>query len=176
MKTHLLIAAAIGLSTARLFAAETFQEANIGGPDSRVQVVFVHPENFNDIRDGSFSTDKGEAEILGDLGKFIAATSDAVLPAGYKVKLEFTDITLAGWINPQSGGAQDVRVIKSDYPPAFRFNYSITDATGKIVKQGEANVRDIDYKDRFASAVYEEQTRPYEKSVLKDWLRTNLRG
>ena len=88
--------------------------------------------------------------------------------------MTFTDIDLAGDFEPWRGGQWDsVRVVKSISPPAFKFIYTVTDSSGKVVKQGSEHLRDLDFLMRITPDPSDSLR--YEKQILDDWLRSNLR-
>jgi hypothetical protein len=68
---------------------------------------------------------------------------------------------------------ENVRIIKTVYPPSFAFTYSVTDSSGKVVKEGSEDFRDMDFQTRVVFA----NTDPlrYEKAALNDWARDKLR-
>jgi len=170
MNTPLVIAAALGL-----FATGPSRAADPGHP-ARAEVVFDHPEKFTDVKDSVFSTDKGPRNILDALRKYIISEADNYfVPQGYALKVTFSNIDLAGdyepWLGPKY---DDIRIVKPIYPPAFRFTYTVTNAAGAIVKQGEENIRDLGFDMR--SAIDRSDPLRYEKDILNDWMRSTLRG
>lgn len=168
MKKTRLFSALLGLAACALCATG----AKAAG---RTDIVFDHPENFTDVKDGNFPTDKGRDAILSNIREFLVERADRLLPAGYNLKMTFTDIDLAGDYEPWRGAQWDeVRIIKAVYPPAFKFSYSVTDASGRVVRQGSENIRDLDFQMRLADPTSDDPLR-YEKSILGDWERSNLR-
>jgi hypothetical protein len=149
--------------------------ADVSTPAVRVNVVFDHPENFTDVKDSNMPTDSGRDAILSRLREFLVREGTRTLPAGDELAITFTDIDLAGdfeaWHGPQW---DDVRVVKDVYPPAFKFSYSITDSSGKVLKQGTENIRDLNFQSRLVLDTSD--TLRYEKDILKDWMRGAVRG
>jgi hypothetical protein len=142
---------------------------------ARTEVVFDHPENFTDAQDGGFATDKGRDYILSQLRGFLVDRADRLLPAGYSLKMTFTDVDLAGEFEPWRGPQwYDVRIIKDIYPPSFKFTYVVTGPSGAVVKQGKADIRDLDFQMRLADPTNDDPLR-YEKDMLGDWVSANLR-
>ena len=87
--------------------------------------------------------------------------------------MTFSDIDLAGDFEPWRGPTwSDVRVVKSIYPPAFKFTWAVTDSAGRIVKQGREDMRVL----AFEMTVTLDLQDPlrYEKAILDDWMRNNL--
>jgi hypothetical protein len=168
MKTISLFSAFLGLAASSLYATAA-------NSVSRTDVTFDHPENFTDVKDRALPTDRGRDNILGNIRSFIVDRADRILPQGYSLKMTFTDIDLAGEFEPQRGAQwDDVRIVKAIYPPAFKFSYAVMDASGKVVKQGSENIRDMTFDTRITF----DRGDPlhYEKDFLDDWMRSNLRN
>jgi hypothetical protein len=166
MKRHLLLALVAGFA-----AAGALRAADVAS--SRVEVVFDHPDNFNDIRDTYSDTPGGREYVLRELNNYVASTADQVLPAGYKLKIVFTDITLAGWL-PIQASDNDRRVFKATTPPDFKFSYTVTNSSGAVVKQGSDHIRDLEYQTRLINDPALSMPLPYEKAALGDWIHENL--
>jgi hypothetical protein len=169
MKTSRLLSIVLGMTAAcALRAADT-------KPAPRTEVVFDHPENFSDVQDSSNPTDRGRDSILSSIRDFVVARADHALPAGYSLVITFTDIHLAGEYEPwRSGQYNDVRIVKDIYPPSFKFTYSITDGSGRVVKQGSESIRDLDFQTRLALDTSDPLR--YEKGILGEWVTFNVDG
>jgi hypothetical protein len=170
MKITRLIPAAFALALAcHAWAADT------AAPAARTEVVFDHPEKFTDVKDGQFPTDKGRDWILSRIRGFLVDRTSSLLPPGDDLKITFTDIDLAGDFEPWHGAEwDDVRIVKDIYPPAFKFSYVVTDASGRVVKQGTEDIRDLNFQSRIVLDTTD--TLRYEKDILGDWARSTLRG
>jgi hypothetical protein len=170
MKALRLLPMALGM--ALTLAARA---ADLPAPTVRVNVIFDHPENFTDVKDSNMPTDSGRDAILSRLREFLVREASRTLPAGDDLTITFTDIDLAGDFEPWRGPQWDeVRVVKDIYPPAFKFTYSITDSSGKVLKQGTENIRDLNFQTRLVLDTSD--TLRYEKDILKDWVRATIRG
>jgi hypothetical protein len=87
----------------------------------------------------------------------------------------FTDIDLAGEYEPWRGPQfSDVRIVKSIYAPRFKFSYKVTDATGKTVKEGNEDIRDLAFDMRLT--IDRQDPLRFEKDILKDWIGSTLRA
>lgn len=165
-----LLSAVIAVTAASAAFADTSAKAS-----ARTEVVFDHPENFTDVKDADMPSDKGRDAILSRIRNFMVERSDSLLPEGYRLRIVFTDIDLAGDFEPwRSQQWSDVRIIKAVYPPAFKFTYAVTDAAGRTVKEGSENIRDLAFQTRMAMP--EDDSLRYEKDILGEWARENLRG
>jgi hypothetical protein len=168
MKNLRLFSALLGLASCAVFATAAKAAAH-------VDVVFDHPENFTDVKDRAMPTDKGRDSILYNIRTFVVDRASQQLPSGDSLRITFTDIDLAGDFEPQRGARwDDVRIVKPIYPPAFKFTYSVTDASGRVVKEGTENIRDMTFDTRITFD--RDDPLHYEKDILGDWMRSNLRN
>jgi hypothetical protein len=138
------------------------------------EVIFDHPENFTDVKDRYDATESGRKAILDDLSGFIVRTARYYVPEGDKLTITFQDIDLAGEFEPWRGPEfDDVRIIKDIYPPAFKFAYKVTDAAGRVLKEGKEHIRDLNFQMRITAD--RDDPLHYEKDILQDWMRQKLR-
>ena len=156
-----------------IFATGLLQAADAPKATDRVQITFDHPEKFRDIKDHEQPTDRGQEAILNQIRTFMVKRAEQYLPGGYGLTVTFTDIDLAGDFEPWRGpNWDDVRMVKDIYPPSFRFAYSITDETGKVVKSGNEDITDLAFQMR--TTIDSNDPLHYEKDILNDWLRQHL--
>lgn len=152
----------------------------VQGPETaalpvRTQVAFDHPEKFTDVKDRDLPSDSGRDAILGRIRAYLVTRADRSLPAGDSLKITFTDIDLAGDFEPWRGPQwSDVRIVKEIYPPAFKFSYTVTDASGRVVKEGKEDIRDLNFQTRVVMDTSD--TLRYEKDMLGDWVDSTVRG
>ncbi len=140
--------------------------------DSRVQVTWTNPDDFADARqsNGSGLGRTPAAEWLGDLAKHLRYRAERVLPQGDTLKVEFTDVQRAGTYEPWRGPQwEDVRIIKDIYPPSINLTFTLTDASGAVVKEGERRLTDPAFLQR--GVVNENDPLRFEKRLLDDWVR-----
>lgn len=166
MKALFILAAGLGLAVGSLQAADAAKSA-------RADIVFDHPEKFTDVKDGLMTSVKSRDAILNRIRSHIASRANRYIPEGCKLTITFSNIDLAGEFEPWRGAAyDDIRIVKSIYPPAFKFTWSVTNAAGKIVKQGKENMRVVGFETMFT--LDQEDPLRYEKAILDDWMRSNL--
>jgi hypothetical protein len=142
----------------------------------RVTVVFERPEKFTDLKDGmtDFENERGRERFLPFIREHLEKRGERILPEGQKLTVTFTDIDLAGDFEAWHGIAfQDVRIVKPVYVPRLAFSYTLTDADGQVVKQGERRLIDGGFQMRRTSAFDSDSLR-YEKGMLDDWLRQEI--
>lgn len=134
-----------------------------------VQVNFVKPETFVDIKDNNgFRQD----EILKDIEAHLVAQAQKHLP-GRDVRINVTDVDLAGHVEPFGRSATWVRVMRTVTLPSLTLNYEVLDG-GKVVQQGKAQLRDMNYQDGFIS-YFTSDTLRYEKRMIDRWFQDEFR-
>jgi hypothetical protein len=168
MKAQLVLIAVLGVLSPCGVRAAT------GVVPARVEVVYVHPEEFSDVKDSANPTEAGREAILDAIRAYIVAEADPYLPIGCRLTMTFTDLDLAGDFEPWRGPQFDnIRIIKPIYPPAFKFTYTVTDFKGGIVKQGKENIRDLNFQE---GSGQDSDPLHFEKHILSEWMRNNLKG
>lgn len=170
MKTTLSLFGAALLATAAVGYS-----ADMRSDNSRVEVLFDHPENFTDLKDSYMPTDKGRDSYMEMLKDYIQQTAGRRLPEGQKLSITFTDIDMAGDFEPWRGpSASDVRIVKGIYIPRLKFTYQITDATGAVVKEGKAEQSDLNFQMNLSTSLDTSDPLRYEKRLIDDWIRSEL--
>ena len=147
-------------------------------PAANVDVQFSHPEKFTDVKENAMDTEneRGGANYLPLIRAHVQEQAGALLPAGQKLTVTFTDIDLAGDFEPWRGGQfNDIRIVKDIYLPRLTFSFTLTDGAGKVLKQGERKLVDLAFQTRISSAFPNDPLR-YEKDMLTDWIRSEFRG
>ena len=162
----------LGLSAGgALLAAET-------KPASPVTVVFAHPEKFTDVRDNQsdFDNELGREHYLPLLQEFLQQQGASRLAPGQLLTITFSDIDLAGDFEPWRGVQfSDVRIVKDIYFPRLTFTFKLTGANGQVLKEGERKLQDMGFQMRLTRGFRDDPLR-YEKDMLDDWLRDELRS
>lgn len=170
-----LFAAVVALSPAALSASSKDKAAKAAAAAARVEIVFQDPDKFTDVKDSQMGSEKGRDAILDELKTYLTEQIVSVIPADAKVNLTFTEIDLAGDFEPwRHHSAHDVRIVKDIYPPRFDFSYKLVAADGKVLAEGSEKLRDMSFMTRLV--INRSDSLHYEKDMLRDWVRTNLRG
>ena len=144
---------------------------------SRVDVSWANPDDFSDAKMYP-GTGLGRAqpeEWLGDLSKYLKYRADRALPPGETLEVKFTNVQRAGIYEPWRGPQwDDVRIIKDMYPPRIDLSFTLRGADGHVISEGTRKLRDPAFLQR---GIWNE-TDPlrYEKRLLDDWLRSELKG
>jgi hypothetical protein len=161
-----------------LAAAVTCATASAEPPaaaDSRVRITWNNPSDFSESKE-SYGTGLGRQspdEWLGDLASHLRYRAERFLPQDEHLDVTFTNVQLAGTYEPWRGPRwDDVRIIKNVYPPRIDLKFTLTDANGAVVKEGERKLRDPAFMQR--GILNETDPLRFEKRLLDDWLRTEF--
>lgn len=142
-------------------------------PESRISVVFVEPEKFTDLKYDSM--DDYSPALLEQIYQFMVETGERYVPAGMRLEIKVTDISLAGKFEPWRGPRFDnVRIVRSIYPPCFKLEFTLTDARGNVVKSGKREIRDLGFDMRMAWPPRDYLR--YEKDMLRDWFHDEFKS
>lgn len=146
----------------------------MAAPSGAVTVEFVHPEKFTDVRDRQFASPPDKNPNLSGLRRYLETRAAHYLQDGQSLKIEFTDIDLAGDHRAQTNARlSDVRLVTRLYPPSCQFNYVLKDAAGTVLKSGEEKLRDLAFD---SSSTSGSGPLRYEERMLDKWLRQAIRG
>ena len=163
----LLAAAALAFASAASAAPQT--------ADSRVQVDGTKPDDFSEAKQypGTGLGRQSPDEWLNDLAKHVRYRAERVLPQGDDLHVTFTNVQRAGTYEPWRGPQwNDVRIIKDIYPPRIDLTFTLTDASGAVVKEGKRELRDPAFLQR--GILNETDPLRFEKRMLDDWLRSEF--
>ena len=172
MKTQSVIAAALlAVVSAPVLPAESAGSAEAG---ARVEVTYVNPEKFTDVKDSNFGTEREREDILALLKEYLVERATKLLPEGQRLSLSITDVDLAGDFEPWRGPKfDDVRIVKDIYPPSIHLSFKVTDASGAVVKEGTQKLRDLSFQ-MSTPATFNSDSLRYEKTLLDNWLRSEF--
>jgi hypothetical protein len=156
-----------------LAIGSAFAASSTPASDAKAEVIFTSPEKFADIRDAYTSTRMGEQAVMDQIRDYIVLRAQTVVPAGEKLTVNFTDIDLAGDFEPWRGGqTMDVRIVKDVYPPKMDLEFKLTDASGRVIKEGKRQLRDLAFMGKMN--INPRDTLRYEKNLLDDWLKNDF--
>ena len=134
-----------------------------------VQVTFDKPDDYSDV---PFSS-RDREQVLAGLADHFTLLGKS-LPHGQELRIEITDIDLAGRDDPARRGAFDVRVMtgRADWP-RMRLHY-VLEQDGKVIGSADAALSDMSYLTRINRYAEGDKLR-YEKAMIDDWF-TNTFG
>ncbi|UVW29241.1 DUF3016 domain-containing protein [Massilia sp. H6] len=145
------------LAVAGLFAL------GAGAASAGVTVDYVESDKFADL---PFAPWEREA-VLRELADHFTHLGKS-LPPGYDLKVEITEIDLAGREYPNLRSGRELRVLKgmADWP-MIELRYTLVN-NGQVVDSGNARLQDMAYLDRISRFSDHDSLR-YEKRMIEDW-------
>ncbi len=146
----------------------SFSLVSFGGMAANVEINWVEPENYKDVRPGNHgSKKKFEEQVFYTLEKHFTKMAEQ-LPEGQLLTVNVTDIDLAG--DTMIGGINQYRVIKGVYHPRIEFSYQLVDDKGVSRYNGEINLKDRHFKSG-STGRYKNDFLSYEKLMLDKWFK-----
>lgn len=141
-----------------------------------VQVQWTDPAQFTELRYSRNRWDAQRGDWVEDLAEHLRKQASKQLPEGQKLEVTITDIKRAGDYEPWHGPRlDDVRIMRDIYPPRISLQFTLTDANGQVIDQGERKLSDTGY---LLNSSLPSNTDPlrYEKRLLNDWVRRELQS
>ena len=164
MKTlpSLLFALIAGVLLAAPLSAEEENES--------VTITWSNTDKYRDVR----STTGGP---IHELKQFKPAIEREVqkyvkrqFPEGTQLTMDIVDVVLAGRVD--FARAQEIRVIKSIYPPAMTFSFTLSDAEGNVLAEDDKKrISDVGFLFGHQNPVHRDRYE-YETEMVRDWLRS----
>ena len=145
--------------------------AQTAADDASVVVRFQQPENFTDLKTSYSGLDQVNEGYTRELRQHLERTAASQLPADYKLEVTITDVDMAGDFEPHRGPQfDDVRIVKDIYPPRIDLRYTLTDASDRVIAQGEEQLRNLSFNWTISPLPQSDPLR-YEKALLDDFVR-----
>ena len=167
MKKHLhktLIAAACGLAL------------STGAHAATVAFEYSDPNHFRDIRAADEGQKRFEQGVLRELEERFREEA-AALPEGQTLRVTLKDVDLAGDVEYfHRWYPFGLRVIRDVDFPRMEFSYELRGANGELLKSGEENISDMNFRFPAFAARINQQPLDYEKEMIREWARQALRG
>jgi hypothetical protein len=133
-------------------------------PDN-VAVVFQDPDKFTDVRETGHTDNS--AYFLDELRVCLQQTASPLLAPGQKLTITVTDVDLAG--ENLFNQPHQIRIMKDIFAPRMHLKFQLLGADGKLVKEGERKLQDLDYLMQ-AGRPGSQDPLYYDKQMLKTWL------
>ena len=151
------------MPVARTLAAWTLALCTAAAWAGSAEVSFVRPDRFADAGRGRDAT-----QVQATLSAYLAGLAARYLPAGQTLKIEFTDIDLAGELRPLPRSGQELRVLsgRADWPH-LDLHYTLSD-NGQTIASGDEHLVDMAYLQRFGPS-HDSGALPYEQRLLSEW-------
>ncbi|MBY5923087.1 DUF3016 domain-containing protein [Ferrimonas balearica] len=143
--------------------------------DGDVTVIWQEPDNYRDVKAGSGVQSRYQNHVFATLGKHLQKSIEPLLAEGETITITVTDLDLAGDVRPSFGATpNDIRIVKSVYPPRIEFSYEVKAADGSVKVVGEEKIADLGFDTR-STTRYRNDTLRYEMRMLDDWVDRTLK-
>jgi hypothetical protein len=140
-----------------------------------VAVNWTDPAQFSEIRFTRDRFDATRGDWVRKLALHLQKRAGRQLPDGERMEVQITDIDLAGEYEPErTFNFNSARVLRDIYPPRIELKFTRFDEQGQVIAEGERKLRDLSYLHNIPLANRNDSLR-YEKRLLDDWLRKELR-
>jgi hypothetical protein len=134
----------------------------------QVEVAFTQPEHFFDA--GVTPVDR--ERNLSELSAFLKGLGQRFLASDETLKVEFTQVDLAGEPKPVHNG-RELRIARggADFP-SLTLRYTLQRGS-QVLAQGEETLKDMDYTNHLRDG-FSDQPLGYEKRMLDLWFHRHF--
>ncbi|WP_223669451.1 DUF3016 domain-containing protein [Kangiella shandongensis] len=138
---------------------------------SAIQVTWGDFNDYRDVRPAMEPKGPFHKRVRESFDKFFKEYGGE-LPDGQTLAIDIRDLDLAGHV--LLARVNEIRIMKDIYFPRMTFTYKLTNSTGKVLKEGEAKIKDMNYLyhektwKRYSEGFY------YEKRMFREWFEENI--
>lgn len=154
------------ITTAAAFALAPLTEA------AETEIEWISPDEYADLGT-DFHDEVTLEQFQEELEPYIARIASKTLPDGFQLEIRVTNVDLAGEYEPWRLN-NDVRIVRSIYPPMMSFEYKLYDARGELVRSGEENLVDPTFDFNIGRRFFQTDGFFYEKELIASWIRNDL--
>jgi hypothetical protein len=142
-----------------------------------ILVECVDIEDYRDFSVNGMSEEKTLKLFLAEFEDELEDVAPRYLKEGTTLKVTFTDIDMAGEIQPwRNTHHADIRYIQDIYFPRLTFSYVYEDAEGTVLAEGEASISDMAFTMNTRARIRQSSASfVYELDLFTDWVRKTLR-
>jgi len=142
--------------------------------DGPVSVKWDDPAKFSEIRQSSNRFEAERGDWVQQLARYVQISAAKPLQAGQTLDVTLVDIKRAGDYEPWHGPrGSDIRIMRDIYPPRITLQYTLKDASGRIIDEGDARLSDSGYLHNIGLKSDTDPLR-YEKRLIDDWVKRQL--
>lgn len=149
----------------------------LSGLAGTMQAEFENFEDFTDFSVYGLSETKTLRIFKAELEPVLEELAEKYLAEEETLNILFTDIDMAGDIQPwRNTSNADIRYIEAVYPPRLKFSYSLQNADGETIMEGEESISDLGFQMNTIAPIRNRYMHFfYETTLLKDWMRKTFR-
>ncbi len=142
-----------------------------------ITVEFKEVDKYTDFSVSGLSEEKTQGIFESELERELKIFSERYIGENQKLHIVFEDIDMAGDIQPwRNRHNADIRYIERVYPPRMELAYTLTDADGTVLLEGEETIADISFDFNILAPIRtQSMSFFYEINMLEDWIRKTFR-
>lgn len=143
------------------------------GYSAELNLQFNEPGGFSDIEPAREHRDRFHERTLEGLEQIFSELAQT-LPADQVLHITVTDVNLAGYVDhAQRGGAlEPVRVVRHGHAPSLKLEYSLLDAEGNTLQEGEEHLRGRGMVEQLGQTNHNALS--YERQMITRWFERNF--
>jgi len=142
--------------------------------DGPVSVQWNDPAKFTELRQSSNRFEAERGDWVQQLARYVQTSAAKPLQPGQTLDVTLVDIKRAGDYEPWHGPrGSDIRIMRDIYPPRITLQYTLKDASGRIIDEGDARLSDSGYLHNIGLKSDTDPLR-YEKRLIDDWVKRQL--
>jgi len=132
---------------------------------AKAEIKWDHPEKYHDINPGDNNRKSFQDHVFTSFEKHFAKLA-MKLPADQILKIDVTDVDLAGDVN--FGSISRIRIVTELFFPRMKFSYQLVNADKSIAESGEINLKDMNFM-MSSNLRYRNDTFGYDKQMIEKW-------
>lgn len=142
-----------------------------------IKASFENVKDYRDFSVSGLSEEKSLKIFKAELADVLPRLERRFLTEGLTLHITFTDIDMAGDIQPwRNLHNADIRYVERIYPPRLKFTYQLKDDEGEVLREGQESISDLAFQMNATAAVRaDSETFFYETTLLEDWVRKTFR-
>lgn len=143
-----------------------------------ITAEFENVGDYTDFSISGMSEEKTLTIFQAELERELETFAKRYLKEGQALLLVFTDIDMAGDIQPwRNRHNADIRYVEGIYPPRLKFRYTLSDEEDTILAEGEESISDLAFQMSTTAAMRSGfQQFYYEIELLGNWIRKTLKN
>jgi len=136
------------------------------------EVTWTNADKYRDIRSGFDNRKRFKERTFKSFEKHFATLAEK-LPEGLLLKIDVTDVDLAGDVRFDTN--RQIRVVKDIYFPRLKFSYELFNVDKSVVTSGDINLKDMSFM-LGNNIRYRNKSLGYEKRMLDNWFNDTFRN
>ena len=139
---------------------------------AKAEIKWTNPDKYRDIQAGDENRKAFRKRVFSTFEKHFAKLAEK-LPAEQTLKIEITNVDLAGDVNIGSI-VHRIRIVTDLYFPSMKFSYQLTNADNRVIKSAKVDLKDMGFM-LTNNLRYRNESFSYDKKMLADWFKKTFK-